>query len=138
MTVSASFDSGVDFGPDHMCTNIFVSVISFLDLGPEMNCEVVKIHFERHLVSCSSSLNFTLELSDVLLFSESQLSLIFMLKFLLIRVDKFFLNDFFLFDFLFSINLHLLEIVLDHHDSLLFVVPGSFGLFTHDFIVARS
>lgn len=101
------------------------------DIRPEIGQKVVVIDFEGKGFLAL----FELVCQFLLLFVLSKLNLtqIFMLKFLLIRVVDFFFNFLLSKIFLF-IFLLIPIIVLNHHDTLLLIMPGSLRLFLVDLV----
>ena len=50
MGIGATLDAGINFSPDHVSTDILGSVVTLLDLWPEMHSEVVKIDLKGQFV----------------------------------------------------------------------------------------
>lgn len=67
-----------------MCADSFVGIVALFDLWPEMDGEVVEIDLERHLVTDFVGMYFAFEILDVLLFPETELTLVLVFEFLFV------------------------------------------------------
>jgi hypothetical protein len=136
MSIGTTLDAGVYFRPYQMSADILSSVVSFLDLWPEVYSEIVEIHLKRQFVG-SLALQTCCEVLFVLLLAQANLSLIFVLKLFFIRVVDFLVNH--LLDILYlgftSLSIQLSVVVFYHHHTTLLIVPGYFRLLTYNLLV---
>jgi hypothetical protein len=49
--VSASFDDGEDFSPDSGAREIFMLKSLFIDSGPEVGLEIIKVYFKSNFLN---------------------------------------------------------------------------------------
>lgn len=122
-----ALDGGVDFGPYKLGSNVSWGIKLSVDVGPEVGQEEFVVNFEGHEVFLLFGSQFLGQFLLIFICPELDLSHVLMLKLLFIWVIDFLFNlvNDFLVDFLFIIFSSLIfVVVLDHHHTFPFIVPG--------------
>lgn len=116
----------VDLCPNELRGNVSWWIKSFVNVGPEMSAEEIKVNLERHKIFLFLLSKFFRKLLFIFIGLKLDLSHIFMLKLLLIRIIDFlldFIHDIFI-DYLLVVIIFLIFVIIfNHHDSFSFIMP---------------
>lgn len=123
-----TFDTREYLSPNKMWSNVLLTVVHFLDIGPKVCREIIKINLKWKFWDFLF-LKFFCDCLFILILPELNLTHVLMFQLFLVWIVDLFLH---LFNYSFFIILFIViltfVVVLDHHDSLLLIVPGCLSL----------